>query len=123
MPMLQAFFNRDYPSPVRAELCAAYTRCIVEALDAPLAQVRVLLASQPADSVSVGGRVGEGISLLHIYLMPGRTDEQKALLIGALTAATSRWGEVPAASVRVLFHDMPKANVGIGGITAVALGR
>lgn len=123
MPLLQAFFNRDYPSTIKAELCAAYTQCIVDVLRAPVAQVRVMLASQPADSVSVGGQMGDCVSLLHIYLMTGRTDEQKAALIGALTEATCRWGKVAAGTVRVVFHDMPKANVGIGGVTALSLGR
>jgi 4-oxalocrotonate tautomerase len=55
--------------------------------------------------------------------MEGRTDEQKARLIGALTDAAIESIGAPRESVRVLLIEIPKTQFGIGGKTASALGR
>ncbi|AEI82598.1 hypothetical protein CNE_BB1p11970 (plasmid) [Cupriavidus necator N-1] len=61
--------------------------------------------------------------IMQIYLMEGRTEEQKAGLIAALTDAAVASIGVPSESVRVLITEMPKTHFGIGGKSAKELGR
>jgi 4-oxalocrotonate tautomerase len=58
-----------------------------------------------------------------IYLLEGRTAEQKKAVIEEVTAALQRALDAPVQNVRVWIHDMPKENWGIAGVTAKDLGR
>lgn len=58
-----------------------------------------------------------------IYLLEGRTDEQKRAVIEKVTQALVEALGAPKDNVRVWIHDMPKQNWGIGGKTAQDLGR
>ncbi|GER17705.1 4-oxalocrotonate tautomerase [Variovorax boronicumulans] len=58
-----------------------------------------------------------------IYLIEGRTEEQKRALIEKVTRAIVEAVDVPKENVRVWLHDMPKENWGIGGVSAKDLGR
>lgn len=58
-----------------------------------------------------------------IYLLEGRTEEQKKAVIEKVTAALVDALGVPTDNVRVWIHDVPKANWGIGGKSAAELGR
>ncbi len=58
-----------------------------------------------------------------IHLLEGRTDAQKREVIEKVTQALVDTLGVAPASVRVLIQDVPKANWGIGGVSAQALGR
>lgn len=58
-----------------------------------------------------------------IYLIEGRTEEQKRTLIEKVTRAIVEAVDVPKENVRVWLHDMPKENWGIGGVSAKDLGR
>lgn len=58
-----------------------------------------------------------------IYLIEGRSDEQKKVLIEKVSAAMSEAVGAPLENVRVWIQDVPKAQWGIGGKTAKELGR
>ncbi len=58
-----------------------------------------------------------------IYLLEGRTEEQKRQLIQKVTEAIVEAIDAPRENVRVWLHDMPKENWGIAGKTAKDLGR
>ena len=58
-----------------------------------------------------------------IYLLEGRTEEQKRAVIEEVSAALTRALDAPIENVRVWIHDMPKTNWGIAGVTAKDLGR
>ena len=58
-----------------------------------------------------------------IYLMEGRSEEQKRAVIEKVTAALVEAVGAPREAVRVLIQDVPKANWGIAGQTAKDLGR
>ena len=58
-----------------------------------------------------------------IYLLEGRTAEQKKAVIEEVTVALQRALDAPVQNVRVWIHDMPKENWGIAGVTAKDLGR
>jgi 4-oxalocrotonate tautomerase len=58
-----------------------------------------------------------------IYMLEGRTQEQKKAVIEKVTQALVEATGAPIANVRVWIHDVPKENWGIAGVSALALGR
>lgn len=54
--------------------------------------------------------------IAHIYLLEGRTDEQKSRAIAVTTEALCDALDVPAESVRIILHDTPAGHWGVGGI-------
>jgi len=61
--------------------------------------------------------------IMHVHLIEGRTEEQKARLIDALTRATVDALDAPIESVRVVITEVPNTNFGIAGQTAKQRGR
>jgi 4-oxalocrotonate tautomerase len=58
-----------------------------------------------------------------IYLIEGRTKEQKRAVIEKVTEALVEAVNAPKENVRVWIHDVPKENWGIAGNSAEDLGR
>jgi 4-oxalocrotonate tautomerase len=58
-----------------------------------------------------------------IYLIEGRTEEQKRAVIEKVTQALVDAVGAPQESVRVLIHDVPAENWGIAGASAKSRGR
>lgn len=58
-----------------------------------------------------------------IYMLEGRTEEQKRAVIEKVTQALVDAIDAPRQNVRVWIHEMPKENWGIAGQTAKSLGR
>jgi 4-oxalocrotonate tautomerase len=58
-----------------------------------------------------------------IYLIEGRTEEQKRAVIEKVTLALVEAVGAPQENVRVWIHDVPKENWGIAGQSAKDLGR
>ena len=58
-----------------------------------------------------------------IYLMEGRTEEQKRAVIEKVSAALVDAVDAPIANVRVWITEVPKENWGIAGVSAKDLGR
>ena len=58
-----------------------------------------------------------------IYLMEGRTEEQKRAVIEKVTAALVEAVGAPKENVRVWIQEVPKANWGIAGVSAKELAR
>lgn len=61
--------------------------------------------------------------VLHVYLFEGRTEEQKAGLMKALTEAVVQSLGSPPGNVRIMIQDMPKENYAVGGVSIKAMGR
>ena len=58
-----------------------------------------------------------------IYLLEGRSEEQKRAVIEKVTLALVEAVGAPKENVRVLVHDVPKEGWGIGGQSAKDRGR
>jgi 4-oxalocrotonate tautomerase len=58
-----------------------------------------------------------------IYILEGRTEEQKRAVIEKVTQALVEAVGAPKENVRVWIHDVPTENWGIAGVSAKALGR
>ncbi|MBQ0137910.1 MAG: 2-hydroxymuconate tautomerase family protein [Kurthia sp.] len=61
--------------------------------------------------------------LIHVGLMSGRTEEKLEELIAELTKTAEKTLNAPRETIRVIVYEVPKANWGIGGVTAKKLGR
>lgn len=61
--------------------------------------------------------------IAHISIMEGHTDERKAAIIAAVTEALHESMEAPRENIRVLLEEVPRSQWGIGGKTALALGK
>ncbi|MEZ5628851.1 MAG: 2-hydroxymuconate tautomerase [Rhodocyclaceae bacterium] len=58
-----------------------------------------------------------------IYMIEGRSEEQKRAVIEKVTQALVDAVGAPQQNVRVWIHDVPKENWGIAGTSAKDLGR
>lgn len=58
-----------------------------------------------------------------IYMIEGRTEEQKRAVIEKVSAALVEATGAPIANVRVWIQDVPKENWGIAGVSAKDMGR
>ena len=61
--------------------------------------------------------------IMVVHMMEGRSEEQKAALIKALTDAAVESIGAPIESVRVMIQELPKENFGIAGESAKKVGR
>ena len=61
--------------------------------------------------------------IMVVHMMEGRSEEQKAALVKALTDAAVESIGAPIESVRVMIQELPKENFGIAGESAKKLGR
>ncbi len=53
---------------------------------------------------------------VNIYLLEGRTKEQKKEMASRITDVVSEVGKVEKEKVHILFIDMPRTNISKGGI-------
>ena len=58
-----------------------------------------------------------------IYMLEGRTAEQKKAVIEKVTRALQEATGAKVETIRVSIHEMPKENWGIAGVSAKELGR
>ena len=58
-----------------------------------------------------------------IYMIEGRTEEEKRAVIEKVSAALVEATGAPIVNVRVWIQDVPKENWGIAGVSAKDLGR
>ncbi|AZR43441.1 MULTISPECIES: 2-hydroxymuconate tautomerase [Marinobacter] len=61
--------------------------------------------------------------IAQLYVIEGRTDEQKETLIQEVSEAMARSLDAPMDRIRVMITEMPKQHFGIGGQSAKKLGR
>lgn len=59
----------------------------------------------------------------HIFMIEGRTEEQKKAVIEKVTQALVEAVDAPKQNVRVWITEVPKENWGIAGVTAKEMGR
>jgi len=61
--------------------------------------------------------------IAQLYIMEGRSDEQKERLIASITESIASSLDTPSDAVRVIITEMPKQHFGIAGKSAKQLGR
>jgi 4-oxalocrotonate tautomerase len=55
--------------------------------------------------------------LAHIYILEGRTLEEKKKVVTEVTAALIKTLGVRKDNVRVIIHEVPKSHWSVGGVT------
>lgn len=124
MPILMTHLSSGYSPEQKSALLQQTTEAVVQALNAPLPNIRVFLQEYAADMAMAAGQAGAGQLVYFAYLIEGRSDTLKATLIAGLSAAAHRALGISEDDIRVVIHDIAKADMGLaGGITAVAAGR
>jgi len=127
MPTIQAHIMAGHTAPQKTRLIAALTDAVVRALGAPIDSVCVLIDEVPRAHFGIAGKPATADTppraVLQAFLIAGRTDAQKAALIEELTAAAADAIGVASGVVRVFVTDLPNTDFGLGGRTALALGR
>jgi 4-oxalocrotonate tautomerase len=127
MPTIQASILAGQTDGEKAALISALTHAVVETIDAPIDSVCVIVDEVPRSHFGVAGKPATAATrpraVLQAFLIAGRTDAQKAHLIEGLTAAAAAAIGVEPAIVRVFVIDLPNTDFGLGGRTALALGR
>jgi 4-oxalocrotonate tautomerase len=73
--------------------------------------------------INLNLKIGSTMPFAQIYLMEGRTEDQKRAVIEKVTAALVEAVGAPKENVRVWIQEVPKANWGIAGVSAKDLGR
>lgn len=61
--------------------------------------------------------------IAQLYIIEGRTDEQKETLIHEVSEAMARSLDAPVERIRVMITEMPKQHFGIGGQVAKRSGK
>jgi 4-oxalocrotonate tautomerase len=61
--------------------------------------------------------------IVQIDLTPGRTPEKKEELIKNVTDAIVNTLQVPKDAVHIVLHEVPKENIGHGGVPLTKAGR
>lgn len=123
MPMIKAHILAGFSADQRAALLKALTHDVITVLGAPPRQVRCLLEEIASGNSAVAGEIDQPVTIVNVWMMEGRTEDQKAHLIAALSNSVAATTGVPLDTVRIVIFDLPKINVGIGGRSARALGR
>ncbi len=58
-----------------------------------------------------------------VYMLPGRTDEQKRQLVKAMTEAMVSIARAPAEHTAVLIHEVPRHDWSLGGTLVSDMNR
>ncbi len=61
--------------------------------------------------------------IMHVFLIEGRSVQEKEAFIAAVTEAAVRTVGVKPESVRIMIEDVPKSNFGISGRSVASMGR
>jgi 4-oxalocrotonate tautomerase family enzyme len=127
MPTIQAHIMAGHADGQTERLIAALTDAVVAAVDAPIDSVCVIVTEIPRTHFGIAGKPATDATspraVLHAFLIAGRTDAQKAALIERMTTAAASAIDVQPGVVRVFVTDLPNTDFGLGGKTALALGR
>ncbi len=124
MPILSVFVNQD-PSPEQAtRLLESTSQAVVDSVGAPLSNVRVTLHATPAQHAIVAGEQGRLTAIVHVYMLPGRSEAQREALLASLNAAVHTSLGVSTKEIRVMLHDIALVDMGMAdGISAKKAGR
>lgn len=124
MPILNILLNQNPAPAQKKELLEAASQAVVDSISAPLANVRAAVQAVAPEDTIVAGQIGTPMAQIDVYLLPGRTEDQKAALIAALSKAVAQTVQISDQDSRVIIHDMPVTDMGVaGGVSAKAAGR
>lgn len=122
MPILNILINHKITSEQRTQLLEKSSQAVVDSIGAPLANVRATVQTLDTQDAIVAGEIGKTMAQVNVYLITGRTDDQKNSLIGALSRAIQDSTGVSSQDSRIILHDIERSDIGVaGGVSAKML--
>ncbi|UYO94912.1 tautomerase family protein [Pollutimonas sp. M17] len=124
MPYVTISITPGFSAAQKKQLMQRTSDAVVQSIGAPVASIRILLHElQEGCYLNAGQFDTQGLMFL-VEFIAGRTVEQKAALIAALSRAGSETTGIPESEVRARLIDFPKHDMGMaGGVSAAAQGR
>lgn len=100
-----------------AALIAAVQDAIVEGIRIPAGDRDIRLLEYPAHSFAAPHGKGLRYTVVELSMFTGRSLDAKRRLYAAVATAFERFG-LPASDLKVIVHDVPRENWGLGGKAA-----
>lgn len=100
-----------------AALIAAVQDAIVEGIRIPPGDRDIRLLEYPAHSFAAPHGKGPRYTVVELSMFTGRSLDAKRRLYAAVATAFERFG-LPASDLKVIVHDVPRENWGLGGKAA-----
>lgn len=98
-------------------LIAAIQSALVEGIRIPVQDRDIRILEYPAPAFAPPASKGPAYTIVEISMFVGRSVEAKRRLYAALIRELAAFG-VPAGDVKVVVHDVPRENWGLGGKSA-----
>lgn len=99
-------------------LIAAVQRALVEAIRIPEQDRDIRIVEYPLHSFAPPTGKGATYTVVEIALFTGRSIEAKRRLYAALVGELAAFG-IAASDLKIILHDVPRENWGLGGKAAV----
>lgn len=99
-------------------LIAAVQRGLVEGIRIPAEDRDIRVLEYPPHAFAPPASKGPNYTIIEISLFTGRTVDAKRRLYAALVSELSAFGVAPS-DLKVVLHDVPRENWGLGGKSAV----
>jgi phenylpyruvate tautomerase PptA (4-oxalocrotonate tautomerase family) len=99
-------------------LIAAVQRALVEGIRIPEQDRDIRILEYPAAAFAPPASKGERYSIVEVCLFTGRSIDAKRRLYAALVSELAAFGIAPS-DLKVVLHDVPRENWGLGGKSAV----
>lgn len=99
-------------------LIAAVQRALVDGIRIPEQDRDIRIIEYPAHGFAPPPGRGASYTVVEVAMFTGRSIEAKRRLYAALTRELATFG-VAASDLKVIVHDVPRENWGLGGKSAV----
>ncbi|OEO28577.1 4-oxalocrotonate tautomerase [Devosia insulae DS-56] len=100
------------------QLIAAVQRALVEGIRIPEQDRDIRILEYPAHAFAPPNGKGANYTIVEISLFTGRSVDAKRRLYAALVNELGAYGITPS-DLKVVLHDVPRENWGLGGKAAV----
>lgn len=124
MPFVTITATQNFTHEQKKALVQKTSDAVVDSLGSAITSVRVMLHELPAGHYLAAGQWDTPAVNFRVDLIAGRTDQQKAGLIAALSKAAHEATGISEDEIRAWMVELPSTNVGIAaGKTAASIGR
>ena len=128
MPFAQVHLVEGHSAEQKRAVITKVTQALQDAVGAPRPNIRVWIHELPKCDFGIGGESVEALEdtalpFAQLFLIEGRSEEQKRAVIENVTQALEEAVGAARQVIRVWVQEVPKTNWGIAGKTAKDLGR
>lgn len=114
MPSTRIETRRGWLGARRREFLEAVQRALIAGILIPEGDRCVRLVEIDEEDFITGAEKGPGYTVIEISLFSGRSIEAKRRLYAALVAEVAAFGVEPK-DLKVILHEVPRENWGLGG--------